>query len=313
MAILTVTLNPAIDRETTTETVVPGEKLRCAAPTRDPGGGGINVARAIVQLGGTATALIAGSGPTGEALAGMLAERGVPVGLLPAPGDVRENLAVREQATGRQFRFILPGPTWQAEDVAALSQALSQVVGQGDWLVVSGSLPPGVDPTALGALCRRIADQGAHVVLDTSGPALAAMGAGGAGLALLRMNREEAESLAGHPLPLVTDSAAFAADLVARGVARMVIMARGAEGSVLAAAGERWSVSAADVPIVSRTGAGDSFVAGAVMALDRGVPLDEVLRHASAAASAAVTTPATDLCDRDTMERLLPLCQATPI
>jgi 6-phosphofructokinase 2 len=313
MTILTVTLNPALDLETTTPSVVPGEKLRCADPTRDPGGGGINVARAVIQLGGQATALVAAGGPAGAALIEMLTARGVPVEPLPAPGEMRQNLSVIEGATGRQFRFIFPGPTWAASDLEAVTRALSARARSGDWLVLSGSLPPGVPAGALVDLVRRLTGQGVRVVADTSGAALVALAEAGTGLAVLRMDFEESVALAACPLPTAADSAGFAADLVTKGAAEVVIVARGAEGSVLADRTGRWMAPAADVPVVSRTGAGDSFVAGAVLALSRGLPLSEVLAHGCAAASAAVTTPATDLCEAAMMQSLLPLSVAHPI
>ena len=229
MAILTVTLNPAIDLETTTETVVPGEKLRCVEPVRDPGGGGINVARAVVQLGGEATALVAAGGPPGAALETMLVARGVPVGRLPAPGEMRQNLSVIEAATGRQFRFIFPGPAWTEADLAAVSEALAARVRPGDWVVLSGSLPVGLAEGAYVDLARGLAGRGARVVADTSGAALMALAEARAGLALLRIDFEESEALAGRALGRAEDSADFAADLVTRGVADIVILARGAE------------------------------------------------------------------------------------
>lgn len=313
MTILTVTLNPAIDLETTTPAVVPGEKLRCGAPLRDPGGGGINVARAVVQLGGQATALVAAGGAGGLTLETMLRARGVSAERLPAPGELRQNLSVIEGATGRQFRFIFPGPIWTAEDLAAVRDALCARAAPGDWLVLSGSLPPGVAADALADLAGALAGQGARVVADTSGAALAALASGRTGLALLRMDFEESEALAGQALATPVDSARFAADLVAQGAADVVILARGAEGSVLASAAGRWMAPAADVPVVSRTGAGDSFVAGAVLALSRGQPLAEVLQLGCAAASAAVTTPATALCDAATVASLLGQCPPKPI
>lgn len=306
MAILTVTLNPALDLETTVPQLLPGEKLRCAEPSRDPGGGGLNVARAVVQLGGAAVALVAAGGPAGAALAEMLAARGVPVERLPAPGELRQNLSVIEGATGRQYRFIFPGPSWSAGDIASTRAALTERVAAGDWVVLSGSLPPGMPPEALVALARSLADRGARVVADTSGAAAAALAGARTGLALMRLDFEESEALAGRPLPDTQSSAAYAAELVSAGAAEIVILARGAEGSVLAAAEGQWAAPAAEVPVVSRTGAGDSFVAGAVLALSRCLPLAEALSHGCAAASAAVTTPATDLCDRDTVARLLP-------
>jgi 6-phosphofructokinase 2 len=306
MSILTVTLNPALDLETETPHVAPGEKLRCSDPARDPGGGGLNVARAVIQLGGEAVALVAAGGPAGASLEAMLAGRGVPAERLPAPGDMRQNLSVIETGTGRQFRFIFPGPTWSAQDFGAVQAALLGRVEAGDWVVLSGSLPPGVTPEAQIGLVRAMSGQGARVVADTSGPALAALAEARAGLAVLRIDFEESEALAGRALPRIEDSVAFAAELVRADAAGLVILARGSEGSVLVTETESWAAPAADVPVVSRTGAGDSFVAGTVLALSQGLPLSEVLSHGCASASAAVTTAATELCSREVMERLLP-------
>lgn len=314
MRILTVTLNPALDLETETPTLVPGQKLRCIEPRRDPGGGGINVARAITLLGGEATAVIAVGGSVGEGLARRLAASGVTVECLPAPGETRENLSVIETETGRQYRFIFPGPDWSAADLNAATQSLSALVRAGDIVVLSGSLPPGAPVEGFVAMARMLVAAGARVVADTSGAALTALAAARLGLAVLRMDSEEAESLFGHPLPTADDSAETAAGLVAEDAAEIVILARGPEGSVLATqSGARWFAPAADVDVVSVTGAGDSFVGGAMLALSLGKPLPEVLQWGCAAASAAVTTEATELCDRATFERLLPLSRARPI
>jgi len=313
MTILTVTLNPALDLESETPELVPGNKLRCAEPRRDPGGGGINVARAIALLGGEATAALAAGGPTGAHIRHLLEAQGIPLAFLPAPGETRANLSMIETNTGQQFRFIFPGPPWRAEHVEAARAALSGLVAPGDIVVLSGSLPPGMRPRHLVALARDLVGQGAQVVADTSGPALSALAGAGCGMKVLRMDSAEAEELLNRPLPTRQDSAKTAAGLVRAGAAEIVILARGAEGSVLASPAGCWFAPAADVPVASVTGAGDSFVAGSVLALARGAPLPEVLQWGCAAASSAVTTEATELCDRKVFERLLPLCVAHPV
>ncbi|MDG4648887.1 1-phosphofructokinase family hexose kinase [Roseibacterium sp. SDUM158017] len=311
MAILTVTLNPALDLETRTPELAPGRKLRCSPPRRDPGGGGINVARAVAILGGEATAAVAAGGPIGEDLLARLVRPGISVAKLRAPGDTRENLSVIEERTGAQYRFIFPGPTWSGADLEEAEAMLRPLVGAGDLVVLSGSLPPGLPPASLVELARVIMSAGGSVVCDTSGPALAAIAAAGLGLKMLRMDSDEAEELTGRDHPKIADSVEAAADLVASGAAEIAILARGAEGSVLVTATERWFAPAAVVPVVSVTGAGDSFVAGSTLALSRGMALDDVLRWGVTAASAAVTTEATELCDRSVFHRLLPDCVAT--
>jgi 6-phosphofructokinase 2 len=309
MTILTVTLNPALDLETRTPELVPGQKLRCLPPRRDPGGGGINVARAVALLGGAATAAVAVGGPVGQDLLRRLAGPGVSVAALPAPGDTRENLSVIEERTGAQFRFIFPGPAWTQADLQAAEVVFLPLVRPGDLVVLSGSMPPGLPPSALVDLARVARDAGGRVVCDTSGGALGEIAAAGLGIEVLRMDSAEAEELTGRPLRTMAESAAAAADLVEAGAADIAIIARGKEGSVLATARERWFAPAADVPVVSVTGAGDSFVAGATLALERGLALPEVLTWGVSAASAAVTTEATALCDPSTFRALLAECR----
>jgi 6-phosphofructokinase 2 len=308
MPILTVTLNPALDLETRTDRLRPGRKLRCSRPRRDPGGGGINVARAVATLGGEALAAVAVGGPIGEDLARRLPRPGVTLAPLPSPGDTRENLSVIEEDTGNQYRFIFPGPEWTDADLAAAEDALLPLVRPGQLVVLSGSVPPGLPPSALVELARAVKDAGGAVVCDTSGPALSEIASAALGLRMLRMDWAEAEELTGRALPTAEDSATACAELVASGAAEIAILARGAEGSVLATAQERWFAPAADVPVVSVTGAGDSFVAGATLALSRGMALSEVLRWGVSAASSAVSTEATELCDRTSFEAILSQC-----
>ncbi len=310
MAIVTVTLNPALDLETQTDHLVPGQKLRCAEPRRDPGGGGINVARAIKILGGEATAAMAVGGPIGTGLAELLRAADIPVAELPAPGGTRQNLSVIETSTGHQFRFIFPGPAWTEADLAATTAALQGVVSNGDLVILSGSLPPGLSADQLLGLARDLQAMGSDVVADTSGAALALLSEAGAKLRVLRMDSEEAETLIGHALPDRADTAAMAQNLVHKEAADIVIVARGADGSILATADGAWFAPAVPVEVASVTGAGDSFVGGAMLALSRGAGMDEVLQWGCAAASAACTTEATELCNRATFERLLPLSAA---
>ena len=313
MGILTITLNPAVDLETRTPELVPGDKLRCTPPRVDPGGGGINVARAIHVLGGQARAAVAVGGPVGTGLVERLRAAGHDVAPLPSPGETRQNLSVIEEDTGAQYRFIFPGPDWRASDLDAALEALLPLVRPGDFVVLSGSVPPGLEPWALRDLARALKAAGGAVVVDTSGAPLAEIARAGLGLKVLRMDQVEAEELVGRKLGSAEETADVGSDLVASGAAEIAILARGAEGSVLVTATERWFAPAADVPVVSVTGAGDSFVAGATLALSRDMALQDVLCWGSCAASAAVTTEATELCDPDLFRVILSDCKAEPI
>ena len=297
--ILTVTLNPALDLATAADAVVPDLKLRCDKPRADPGGGGINVSRAIKIIGGQSTAMVALGGATGTRLADLLKAAGLSLLRLTAPGETRQSLAVTDRASGTQYRFVMPGPEWHMTQLPGTIAAIAEAALAGGWVVMSGSNPPGIAPGFEQMLTVRLKDGRARLLVDASGEALRALAGSSIPVDVLRMDSLEAEALAGRPLPLRSDSAAFAAGLVRDGAARSVIVARGADGSVVAGPDGAWHAAAAPVRVVSAVGAGDSFVAGFVLAMARGWPVQEALALGTAAASAAVTTPATDLCDAE--------------
>ncbi len=312
--ILTVTLNPALDIATSVGHVSPGIKLRCAAPQMDPGGGGLNVARAIHQLGGQARAFVALGGDTGRTLERLIREAGLDPVIYPAPGETRQSLAVTDLGLNDQFRFMLPGPHWSAADVGAACDAIAAEATGDGFVVLSGSGPSGVPPDLYATLAARLQAQGAQVIIDTSGPPLAFLGRGQPNWPyVLRMDQAEAEGLALRALPLRTDTAAFGAELIDRKAADIVIIARGAEGSVLVSATKRLHVAAARVPVRSKVGAGDSFVGGFVMALAEGQSIETALSHGAAAASAAVMTEGTELCTPAGFAEALPQCLVTSV
>jgi 6-phosphofructokinase 2 len=219
---------------------------------------------------------------------------------------------VTETATGRQFRFMMPGPVWGAADQARVFTLLRAAGKPGGFAVISGSQPPGVPVDFPARLASAMA--GMRIVLDTSGaPLFEAVERPLPGLEILRMDGEEAEVLAGRPLGTRTETADFAQDLVRRGVARQVIVARGADGSVLAEADRRLFVKAPKVTVLSKVGAGDSFVAGFILALARGQDAGQALAQGVASAAAAVMTPATDLCKPEDVARLVTECEASSV
>ena len=303
--ILTVTLNPALDLATSVSEVIPGVKLRCAHPDTDPGGGGINVARAITQLGGHARAFVALGGDTGQTLLHLLERRGLTPVVYEAPGETRQSLAVTDISRTEQLRFMLPGPEWGPADILSVRKAIRDNAPEDGFLVLSGSGPTGAAPDLYARICDDFVESSVKVILDTSGPSLFHLAAGQEVPPLvLRMDQHEAEELAHRPLPSRQDSARFAASLVARGAAQMVIVARGADGSVMSDGERHLHVAAADVEVRSRVGAGDSFVGGFVKALAEDKAVELALQHGSAAASAAVITEGTQLCYPEDAARL---------
>ncbi len=312
--ILTITLNPTVDYATTAPHVVTERKLRCSDPRVDPGGGGINVARAIRQLGGQATALVAIGGATGAHLLQLLALEGVPTVAFQGPGETRQSFTVTDTETQEQYRFVMPGPSWEDVDVSRGLVSIDQATGRGTLVVLSGSQPPGVAKEFPTILAEHICGRGARLFVDTSGPALMNLvQAPHESIYVLRMDGAEAEELAGHPLPRISDTAAFARKLVEHGVATNVVVARGADGSVLSNTDGSWHCVGPEVEVVSKVGAGDSFVGAFTLSAARGEPLKDCLIRGVAAASAAVTTEATRLCDREYVDRLVADCNISKL
>ncbi|WP_238364171.1 1-phosphofructokinase family hexose kinase [Mesobacterium pallidum] len=314
--ILTITLNPALDLASAAPGIRPGPKLRCTPPTRDPGGGGLNVSRAIAHMGGTSRALAALGGPNGEAVAGLLAAEGIDLIPLPAPGETRLSLAVTDSDTGGQYRFVLPGPDWSGTDPETLIARIAADCPQDALVVLSGSQPAGL-PDDLPQ--RMVAPLGsARLIVDTSGAPLMTLGRApraGAAPWVLRMDHAEAGELTGETLDSAEKLAAAAQAMVGRGVAETVILAFGKDGSVMA--GRELPRPLHGVApyntIVSTVGAGDSFVGGFTLATARGDNPAEALRMGVAAASAAVQTPATELCRAEDVARIAPLVRVTEI
>ncbi len=304
--ILTVTLNPTLDISTEVASIRPGPKLRCAQPRYHAGGGGVNVARAIAKLGGEATALLVVGGHTGQECLDLLRADGVPTLGIDGPAPTRHGFAVIELESGSQFRFGMPGPEWSAGDCRRFLDSFAAALRPGMFVVVSGSLPPGVEPGLLDQMNRRAVAEGARFVLDTSGPALeAAARFGGPPVEILRMDGEEAEHLAGRAFSTPQALADYGAALVAGGVARHIVSSLAQRhGTVGVSAEDRFFVEPPVIRAVSAIGAGDSLVGAMVMTMARGETFRAAAHLGAAAAGAAVMTPGTALCDPETTRNL---------
>lgn len=309
--ILTITLNPALDLSTVTDRLEAGPKLRCRDPRFDPGGGGVNVSRVIAELGGTSTAWMALGGALGRMYQELLEGDGIRREVMETAGQTRMSVNVTEADSGDQYRFVLPGPEFDATSAAEVLDAIGAAVQGKGYAVLSGSMPPGLPDDFLAQLIARIGEAGAKLVVDSSGAPLQA--ALDAGVYLVKPNLKEAETLAGRRLGDMTARAEYAAELVEQGAARVVLLSLGAEGALVVGEGLRLRVMAPEVEVSSAVGAGDSTVAAMVLALARGESLEDAARLAVAAGAAAVSTPATVLCRREDVERLVDGVRVEPL
>ena len=299
--VVTITLNPAVDKSISVDQVVPERKLRSEPPVLEPGGGGLNVARVLRELGVAADAHWTRGGPTGARLEALLDELGLEHHPIAIEGETREHLIVFELATGQQFRFGTPGPELTEAELEAVVARVAALDPATPYLVLSGSLPAGV-PDDTYARLTRAAPPGCRVVLDTSGAALRE--GLDAPVYLVKPNMRELGQLAGHPIEDDDEVAGVARRLIARGSVEVVVTSLGAGGAMATTADEHWHVRAPTVRIRSAVGAGDSMVGGIVAALAGGRELHEAIRYGVAAGAAAVKTDGTQLCRRADVERL---------
>ncbi len=300
LSIATVTVNPAIDLGTEVERVKPDRKLRCESPTREPGGGGLNVSRVLHELGADSTALYLAGGATGDTLSGLLDDAGLDHRPTTTGDWTRQNLHVTETSSDDQFRFGMPGATVEEAEWRALLDDLEAL--SPDLMVASGSLAPGMPEDFLAHISRMAAESGARLVVDTSGPPLKE--AVEAGVYLIKPNIREFQELVGRDLPDEEAQIDAGVELIEDGHLEAIALSLGRGGALLITENGGTPIRTPTVPIRSKVGAGDSMVAGIVFGLAREWDLLKAVHFGVACGAAAVTTEGSKLARRDDAERL---------
>jgi 6-phosphofructokinase 2 len=306
--VLTVTLNPALDVTTETETVVHDDKLRCAAPTYDPGGGGINVARVLSRLGGDVEAFFPVGGPAGEFLVAALEKENVSFSAIWLEIQTRQNFSVFEKSRQSQYRFVMPGPELQENDWQRCLAELEPQLKNADYVVASGSLQPGVPEDFYLRMARIAKKRESKFILDTSGEPLKA--ALKEGVYLVKPNKREFNELIGKKLSSYDEMASEAQELIRQKKAEVFVISLAAEGALLVTAEDAEHLSPLSVEVKSAIGAGDSFVGGLTWGLQQDCSLEVSTLWGLAAAAATLLTPGTQLCEKSEVERLFKQYQA---
>ncbi|MFM9590928.1 1-phosphofructokinase [Streptomyces scabiei] len=282
--ILTVTPNPSLDRTYEVPSLDRGEVIRATGERMDPGGKGVNVSRAVAAAGRRTVAVLPLGGAPGALVADLLDAQGIEVARVPVAGATRSNIALAE-ADGVLTKINAPGPDLSATERELLLEAVRARSADASWIACCGSLPRGLDPSWYAELVARAHTAGARIALDTSGPAL---------LAALRErpdvvkpNAEELAEAVGRPLSTVGDAVKAAEELRERG-AGVVLASLGADGQLLVDASGAWFGTARVDAVRSNVGAGDSSLAGFLIAGGHG---PEALASAVAHGAAAVQLP----------------------
>jgi 6-phosphofructokinase 2 len=285
--IVTLTINPAVDIFVNVPHVEPVRKMRCSAPKRDPGGGGINVARVAHRLGSNVAAIYPTGGAIGKLLQRLVEREGIDSVVTPSHVETRENFTAYEESSGEQFRFVLPGSALHRAEWEACLDTLATLPEKPKFVVASGSIPPGVPGDFYAHVARIAKKLGAKMVLDTSGRSLAP--ALDEGVSLIKPNQNELSEFVGKRLDRERDYIAASRELIKAGRAEAVALTLGEDGALLVNGDREALVDAPLVEPVDTTGAGDCFNGVLAAAWWQGLPLEVALRRAVTAAALSVT------------------------
>jgi 1-phosphofructokinase len=281
--ILTVTPNPSIDRTIAIDRLERGGVIRAGEATSEAAGKGLNVSRALAGQGFDTLAVVPMAQESAAIYLALLADE-VPIEAVPVAGTVRINISLVEP-DGTVTKVNEPGPRMENTDVEAILAAIGAAPDP-SWVVGCGSLPPGVANDFYARLAG-VEAVASRVAVDSSGVALAA--AAQAGVALIKPNLSELETIAGHALPTLGDAVEAAVELIEGGVGA-VLLSLGRDGAVYVDGGRTATHAEGRIDdAVNSVGAGDALLAGFLAAGADSAALPEAI----AWSIAAVRSPGT--------------------
>jgi 6-phosphofructokinase 2 len=298
--VLTITLNPAVDKNYTVENLVPDNKLRCRNPRIDAGGGGINVSKGILRLGGHSLALTLTGGRNGELLRDLISNEGIDLLEIPISEETRESIVISEASTRHQYRIVVDGPQIEAKVADEILEKIRQMYPRPSIIVASGSLPVGISEDYYARIGKLAKEKGAKYIVDSSGKSL--QYAVEEGVYLVKPNLKELSALSGIDSLELDDVDEAAMELIKRGKCEVVMVSLGAAGAMLVTAGRYKHIPS---PTVDRKSTvGDSMVAGMVWAIRDGRSLEEMAMMGVACGTAATMNPGTQLFTKEDAMKL---------
>jgi len=303
MKALTITINPSVDKSSSVNGIVPEKKLRCNNPKYEPGGGGINVSRALKRLEIDALALFTSGGRTGKLLETLLLQESLQILPFSVKNETRENFIVVDSLTNQQYRFGFPGQPLSKQEQTTLLDTINGIEDFPEISVISGSFPEGTNVEFMKELIQNCKNKNSKVVVDTSGKSLTE--AVNEGVYLIKPNIGELALLTGKNELTVHTMEAAAKQLINNGSAEMVVVSMGASGATLFNKNEKIYQPAPVVKVRSTVGAGDSMVAGMVYALLNNSSLKNILRLGVACGSATTMAEGTGLFKTENVYKIL--------
>lgn len=293
MKVVTLTINPALDKSAKIDELTPFDKLACYDITYHPGGGGVNISRVLHRLSVESHCLFPYGGKTGEHLVELLKEAHVAVFATPIDVWTRENFAVFDTKSKLQYRFGMPTETFNESDLQRVEWLVNEQVQENDIFVISGSLPKGLPVDYYSKIIQKLTAKNVKVIVDTSGPVFKEVLRNN--LFLIKPNQKELAVLAGKKYLNKEEQEAFALQLVADQKAKYVVVSLGKEGAFMAHKNGIVYVSAPNISVKSTIGAGDSMVAGLLYAIIKDEAPKDILRWGVASGVAATLSEGSDL------------------
>ena len=299
--IYTVTLNPAIDKTVVIENFSAGGVNRVGSVREDAGGKGINVSKCLKNLGETSVAAMILAGQTGNQLKNMLAELEIPVLQVKAQGQSRTNLKIIDPVKKENTDINEPGPVVSKELLEQLKEELSGRIRPGDIVILSGSLPAGVDRGLYGQWTAWFQRLGACVYLDADGEP---MQKGMAAVPyMIKPNNDELAALLGKSSLTMEEMLEEGKRLLATGIAEIII-SLGADGALFISKDGCYHAKGLSVPVKSTVGAGDSVVAAAAYGQVRNLSREARIRLCVAIGAASVMQSGTQPPEADLVWKL---------
>ena len=300
-SIVTITFSPCIDKSTSVASLVPEKKLHCSTPKLEPGGGGINIARAIKKLGGESIAIFPSGGYTGKYFNHLLEKENIPSVIIETNNETRENIIVFDESSTNQYRFGMPGTALNESEWKQCLTAVEEI-NDIEFIIASGSLPPGVPSNIYAQLARIAKNKNAKFVVDTSGEALKQ--AVEEGVYLLKPNLGELCSLGGKATLQTMEVKDVARAIIEKEKCEVMIVSMGADGAMLVTKDMAEIIIAPTVIRKSTVGAGDSMLAGIIFYLSKGRGIVEAAQYGVACGTAATLNAGTELCKKEDADKL---------
>ena len=292
-SIITITMNPAIDKSAMVDKIIPEAKLRCSSVKNEPGGGGINVSKALGRLGMDSLAVFTAGGHNGNMLQDLLSQQKMAFRAIPVDAETRENFIVLESSTNNQYRFNISASSVNSSAVQDCLAVLRNLKTKPSFVIASGSLPNGIRENFYVDVAKWATSINAKFILDTSGEPLQL--AANEKVFLLKPNLSELRQLAGRAELSKEDAVAAAQQLICTRDCEVIVVSLGAEGALLVTKDLHQFIAAPNVKKQSTVGAGDSMVAGMVYMLSQHKTLQEMIRFGVACGTAATMNPGTEL------------------